>query len=757
MSQDAKIVQMRETDGDSLVHLPAPLIRLRDLSAGALRRLLGEFFDNADDALFNMADKAGSNQEQVAYFDAMRELRLRRKHLTLSMQQWVARAFNEIGRFSPRPKTAGNDDFDRDALTLVDDQTLEEQVALDNMVTKARTRYGELLKLLEYRVSHLMSTASLPQGQMPLSPEVFCFGLGEACAELTIDIRAKLIVYKLFDKLMVARLEQFYREANEFLIRENVLPDMKRVPTGSARPPATGARASQGPAGGGEPGDSGNTFSELTALLHGGGTDNPVSGGGSGGSVMATPELISLLSRAQPEFAAGGDTPAELPRLQACVGQLVTGSQSGEVGQVDSDVINLVSMLFEFILEDRQLPPQMKALLARLQIPVLKVALLDRGFFNRGGHPARKLLNELAMAAIGWNEKSEGQRDPLLSKVESIVDRLLNEFTDNVALFGELLEDFQHFMNLERRRRELVEQRLRDAEEGRAKQELARTQVASAIDERIGNRDLPESTRKLLSEPWAKFLQWTCLRKGTDSDEWRSALTLTSQLIWTLDPSPANDDTRQQLLRMIPGVVDGIRAGLRTISWDPFATDAIIRDLELAHVDTLQTLVTARRAQDDTTAAPQPEPVAVDPPPVAEVPEPAAETVAEPLPEPPSGESAASAAIEPEATSAVTESPGADADDPDARWAEMAQGLRVGSWLELVEGENRLRCKLAAVIKATGKYIFVNRSGAKVAEYSLDTVASALKTGRISMLDDGLIFDRALESIIDNLRASRKD
>jgi hypothetical protein len=69
----------------------------------------------------------------------------------------------------------------------------------------------------------------------------------------------------------------------------------------------------------------------------------------------------------------------------------------------------------------------------------------------------------------------------------------------------------------------------------------------------------------------------------------------------------------------------------------------------------------------------------------------------------------------------------------------------------------KLRCKLAAFIKATGKYIFVNRSGAKVAEYHREELAEALGTNQIAMLDDGLIFDRALESIIDNLRNSRKD
>ena len=75
----------------------------------------------------------------------------------------------------------------------------------------------------------------------------------------------------------------------------------------------------------------------------------------------------------------------------------------------------------------------------------------------------------------------------------------------------------------------------------------------------------------------------------------------------------------------------------------------------------------------------------------------------------------------------------------------------------MVRDDTRVRCKLAAFIKATGKYIFVNRSGAKMAEYHRDDLAVALQDGVITLLDDGLIFDRALESIIDNLRHSRKD
>ncbi|WP_123632959.1 DUF1631 family protein, partial [Pseudomonas viridiflava] len=139
--------------------------------------------------------------------------------------------------------------------------------------------------------------------------------------------------------------------------------------------------------------------------------------------------------------------------------------------------INLIAMLFEFILDDRNLPPSLRALIGRLQIPMLKVAVIDKSFFSRGSHPARRLLNEIATAALGWGGRDDYQRDSLYLRVEQIVQRLLNDFVDDTAIFSELLADFLAFTSDERRRSELLEQRTRDAEEGRARAELARQRV----------------------------------------------------------------------------------------------------------------------------------------------------------------------------------------------------------------------------------------------------------------------------------------
>src|SRR5690606_37109065 len=189
-------------------------------------------------------------------------------------------------------------------------------------------------------------------------------------------------------------------------------------------------------------------------------------------------DLMRLLSHMQQHFPVGSQQVGVdydlrnqlenlLPRASAKSGK------SRVVGEIDEDVINLVAMLFEFILDDRTLPDSLKALIGRLQIPMLKVAVLDKTFFSRGSHPARRLLNEIASAALGWVDQDDAQRDSLYQKIEQVVQRLLNDFVDDPAIFSELLAEFMAFTGDERRRSELLEQRTRDAEEGSAKAELA--------------------------------------------------------------------------------------------------------------------------------------------------------------------------------------------------------------------------------------------------------------------------------------------
>ena len=91
--------------------------------------------------------------------------------------------------------------------------------------------------MLAARVRHLVPDLDLADDQIPLSAEVICGGIAEACSDLDIDIRAKLVVLKLFERLLADKLEQFYQTCNQTLISEGVMPGMK-----NARSPCAGAQ-----------------------------------------------------------------------------------------------------------------------------------------------------------------------------------------------------------------------------------------------------------------------------------------------------------------------------------------------------------------------------------------------------------------------------------------------------------------------------------------------------------------------------------
>ncbi len=94
--------------------------------------------------------------------------------------------------------------------------------------------------------------------------------------------------------------------------------------------------------------------------------------------------------------------------------------------------------------------------------------------------------------------------------------------------------------------------------------------------------------------------------------------------------------------------------------------------------------------------------------------------------------------------------------DDDSIYEDVEQ-LQAGAWVEITDNENQTqRCKLAAFIASVNKYIFVNRTGMKIAELNKKRLAGGLKQKAIQILDDAALFDRALESVITNLRSMKE-
>ncbi|SNS26343.1 DUF1631 domain-containing protein [Pseudomonas segetis] len=759
MTTDAKVVHLNpltaeQNNAASAARLPAALIQLRDKAALQLKQALQALFDNADDTLFEMADRATSNGEQNAFFEAMRDLRLKRKNVEREFLQAIFESFSSLNQYAIG-KAPALDSVSFDSLSLVQNDELEETVATDAMVAKVLSRDSQALGHLTTRLNAVISR-KLDDKSNPLGPASLCADFLSACASLGVDIRVKLIILKLFEKFVLADLDQLYAEANQQLVAAGILPELKSTPV--RRSPSQGQAASRGVAGeavshsavAGEfaEQDVQEVFSALQGLLsqaRGSLTQRqaPVDA-----MPITSNDLMRLLSHMQQRAPAQASAEFDLrDQLEQLLSR--ASAKSGKtrvVGEVDEDVINLVSMLFEFILDDRTLPDSLKALIARLQIPMLKVAVLDKTFFSRGSHPARRLLNEIAAASLGWGDQDNAQRDSLFQKIEQIVQRLLNDFVDDPQIFSELLSDFMAFTVDERRRSELLEQRTRDAEEGSARSELARKQVEQALNQRLLGKKLPEVVVRLLQEGWSSVLTLTCLKHGVESDEWNAALATMDDLIWSVEPHD-DPEARLRLLELVPGLLKALREGMTSAAFDPFATSEFFSQLESLHVHAFQRFkrIMAAPVAEKTREQNQALLDAGIEVPLLEVP-PADEPDVAPMVE----------VVEEIVLLAPgeTEAPQPEVALPDDdEMLPKVDALRVGSWVEFIEDdEHKLRCKLAAIIKPTGKYIFVNRTGMKVLEKTRMALAIEFRRNAIRLLDDALLFDRALESVIGNLR-----
>jgi hypothetical protein len=749
--------------------LPVALTQVRDKAAQQLKQALQGLFDSADDSLFEMADRATSNVEQNAFFEAMRDLRLKRKTIERGFLQKIFESFATLNQYEIG-KAPLLDAVSFDALSLVQNDQLEESVAVDAMVSKVMNRDGVALGHLTTRLNALVSK-KIDEKNNPLGPRALCEAFLEACRDLGVEIKVKLIIFKLFEKSVLGDLDQLYAEVNQLLIAAGVLPELKSTPprrnperSAAGRGARTdGVAAADGSGGVGDEGMQ-EVFGVLQSLLaEVRGSGMPARELPAGAVPISSNDLMRLLSHIQQRLpgqsAAAADEFDLRNQLESLLGR--ASAKSGKarvVGEVDEDVINLVSMLFEFILDDRTLPDSLKALIARLQIPMLKVAVLDKTFFSRGSHPARRLLNEIASAALGWVDQDDAQRDTLYQRIDQVVQRLLNDFADDPAIFAELLAEFVAFTGDERRRSDLLEQRTRDAEEGRAKSELARQQVEQALNQRLLGKTLPEAVVRLLQEAWSKVLMLTCLKHGVESEQWQTVLVTMDELVWSVEP---HDDpqARLRLLEIVPGLLRSLREGLDSAGIDPFVTSEFFTRLEVLHVQAFQRFKRAMPAvvENAETSVPTLAEEAVQVLPAADV------ASVLPLLELP-----ANAELEPVDEPAMVEvveeiillAPGERreqeveahlADDDEALL--QVDGLRVGSWVEFQEDEeHKLRCKLAAVIKPTGKFIFVNRTGMKVLEKTRMGLAVEFRRNAIRLLDDALLFDRALESVIGNLR-----
>ena len=506
-------------------------------------------------------------------------------------------------------------------------------------------------------------------------------------------------------------------------------------PAGSAS--AAAGYALNFPAQGGNSGSFGPPSGSFGGQQGGAAPSGPPAIGPYGGPrILVTPGLGEALGRLQ-HGESGFDfagSPVQFSGLQQDMHNVLRDVQDSPIGaranQLESMTIELVAMLFDFIFETKDLPDSIKALVGRLQIPVLEAAMLDGAFFSKKSHPSRVLVNALAQAGIGWSP-TMGHDDPLYRKIESIVHRILDDFTDDVDLFDTLRVELEEFLASEEKTAEVNVQSSAEEINQRDRREIAQMVARSEVERRLKDHAAPNFLAGFLRDKWQDTLTQLYLQEGEESEAWTSALATLDDLVWSVQPKRAIDD-RKKLVAMLRNLLRRLHGGLHNVAWEAGEREQFMANLVAAH---------AAAVKSSLAAVPMPTTA------VAE----AAAAAAEEATAKGDIEGATKARALAVAM-APAPPPPPPPEEPEVlqdRFAEIAGSLERGMWVEFEGDDGQLAfAKLAWVSPLRGTYLFTNRQGQKAVSLTADELAQRFRNDRARMVEAEPLVDRAFTSML---------
>jgi hypothetical protein len=447
-------------------------------------------------------------------------------------------------------------------------------------------------------------------------------------------------------------------------------------------------------------------------------------------------EMLSHLTQIQKQQAAqlSDSRVVDIRQLLQQQNQELPSVSRATIGKVNDDLIDIVAMMFQFVLDNRQLNVEVKAALGRLQIPMLKVAIADEKLFKSSSHPARLLFNCIAHEALAIGIKPRPEDRLMIKKIQTCIKQVMDNFDQDIEEFEYLLAEFKQFISVEKRRSDIIIERTRQAEEGKAKLERANKVTQRAFEKMLSTMTFDDTILDILQDGFQPVAAYYLLKHGQKSTAFKQLLKNIHRLTISISRQHRAQLSDQHLM----GLNRVLKTYLAEIHTDRVKIQRWMQDvykmqsaasIEVANQDAQLKTANKDKAEEnnlkaslkkDRTAAQNTAPIM---------------------------ESAVQG--DPVQNQAIKE---ARNQQPTSDNEVLAEKLSIGSWVEVLQANGWNRVRFIARLKSSQKMLFVNRVGIKMCEFTIQTFAQALEEGQVQIVDDSEAFEKALQAVVTNLK-----
>ncbi len=493
---------------------------------------------------------------------------------------------------------------------LVGTEVMENKITASRLVLGMMEKVGAELNDLRLRIKHLDGRQDLADHDV-LRPDVLVLLMVEQWANAELPRDAWPLVNEVVAKLLTERLQQAYANGNAFLIKRGVLPTIelkdrvKRVPPAAPRPsPAVSQAPAQAPLQGvaGRPSSGYGSAAQETRMMT---SVTPLARarsraqgvlsqlkrvlmGSVGTNFEATaydppsPALAAAIA-AQPRSAgrypdsgtAMDDySPAGVERVAGELRRTTAELKNKAATQSEKAMIEIVALMFQAILQEDRIPPGIRVWFARLQMPVLRVALAEPDFFGTLNHPARQLIDRMGSCVMGF-DASGIQGSALETEIKRVVQVIEQYPETGKRVYQLVYAEFQKFLAQFLAGKASTQKLVSVAQQVEEKETLT---IQYTIEMRHMLQDMPvrEEIREFLYKVWAEVLAMAAVRKGPQHADTLGFKKSATDLVWAASAKPHRSD-RAGVIRALPQLLQRLRAGMTLLGLAPAVQEGHIK------------------------------------------------------------------------------------------------------------------------------------------------------------------------------------